>query len=320
MRYIAELRDGDHVIDYYLVKDKQMLLTKANKEYLKLSLEDKTGSMNAMVWELSNVISAFEKADVVQVDAKVALYNGDLQMTVARIRKAKPTEYDASEFFRTSKEKPEDIYQRLLALMQQVRDPGLRQLLAHFFVDDAQLIARLKAHPAAKSVHHGYMGGLLEHSVSVTTIALSFRNQYPDLNPDLLIAGGLLHDIGKLYELNPLPLGDYSDAGNLLGHISIGYQMVHDAAIQIPEMTPEKRLLLEHMILSHHGELDFGSPVVPKTREAMALHLADLADSKMKQVAEAIEMDHTDGNWTGYNRPLERYIYKPLADFGEEDE
>ena len=311
MTFIKDMQEGSHVIGHYFCKDKQQLMTKAGKDYLKLQLEDKTGSINAMVWELGAQIGSFDKGDIIKIDAKASLYNDALQLTVTRIRRSNPGEYQVSDFFRTSKESTENIYQRLLMLYQSMQDPGLKKLVAAFCIEDQQRVQQLKTHPAAKNIHHGYIGGLLEHMVSVTTIALSLKQQYTDMDRDLLIAGGLLHDIGKLVELEPLPMGDYSVPGRFIGHISIGYQMVHEAGAKIPELDPHKLMQLEHMILSHHGEREFGSPVVPITKEAMALHLADYTDSKMKQVEEAIETDLTEGEWTSYNRPLERYFYKP---------
>ena len=311
MTFIKDLQDGSHIVSHYFCKDKQQLMTKNGKDYLKLTLEDKTGVINAMVWDIGPQIGSFEKGDIIKIDAKASVYNDALQLTVSRLRRSQPGEYQISDFFRTSREDSESIYQRLLMLVDSISDPGLKKLVRFFCVDNEKMVERLKQHPAAKNIHHGYMGGLLEHMVSVTGLALALKQQYIDLDRDLLVAGGLLHDIGKLVELEPLPMGDYSNPGRFLGHISIGFQMVHEAGQKIPELDPAKLMQLEHMILSHHGEREYGSPVVPITKEAMALHLADYSDSKMKQVEEAIESDLTDGEWTSYNRPLERYFDKP---------
>ena len=154
----------------------------------------------------------------------------------------------------------------MLMMADSIQDPGLKKLVRAFCVDDPVMVRRIKEHPAAKNIHHGYIGGLLEHMVSVTTLALSLKQQYTDLDRDLLVAGGLLHDIGKLVELEPLPMGDYSNAGRFLGHISIGYQMVHEKGSTIKELAPDKLMQLEHMILSHHGEREYGSPVLPSPR------------------------------------------------------
>ncbi|HCA34931.1 MAG TPA: hydrolase [Lachnospiraceae bacterium] len=312
MNKIADFADGQHIVDCYLVRDKLELVTKAGKDYMKLILEDSSRTINGMVWDLeSALIGSFRKGDVVKVDAFVQTYQGALQLNIVRIRQAKAGEYKLEDLFKVSKKDPEDLYQQALAMIDQIRDPGLKQLVEYFYKLNPNTIKKLKQHPAAKSIHHDYVGGLLEHSVTVAEYAVSFQEAYPQMDKDLLIAGGLLHDIGKLSELAPIPLNDYTDSGRLLGHITIGYQMVHEAGARIGLLSQKKLLQLEHMILSHHGEREFGSPVVPETMEAMALHMADLCDSHLKQMEEQIETDRTEGSWTAYNRVLDRYIYKP---------
>ncbi len=311
MDYIANLKEGQHVIDFYLCKDKQQLVTKNGKDYLKLQLEDKTGTINGMVWDLNAFIQPFNKGDVIKIDGKVQQYQDTLQIGIIKIRKADDKEYVISDFFRTSRKPTEEIYSEALALIDSMKSGALKRLVQHFYLDDPQIVKKLKTHPAAKNIHHGYIGGLLEHMVSVCRICLGYTSLYPELDRDLLIAGALLHDIGKLEELESLPTGDYSDEGRFLGHITIGYLRVHAAGEHIADMDPKLLMQLDHMILSHHGEREYGSPVVPITMEAMALHLADLSDSKLKQVEETIEQDHTEGSWTGFNRTLERYFYKP---------
>lgn len=311
MEFIESLKEGQHVIGHYLCKDKQMMMARNGKNYYKLVLEDKTGSITAMVWEINSQIQPFEKGSVIKVDAMVSSYQGVLQMSVTRIRRSEPGEYETGDYFRTSRQSPEALYEQILGYMQQIRDMGLRKLVESFYLDDPAMVDQLKHHPAAKSVHHNYMGGLLEHTASVTAIAMYLGTMYVGTNPDLLIAGALLHDIGKLREIEPLPLNEYSDEGQFLGHIAIGYMMVHEKGTMIAELDPAILMQLEHMILSHHGELEFGSPKVPSTIDAMILHMADLSDSKLKQVEDAIEMDHGDGCWTAYHRILGRTFYKP---------
>ena len=173
MTFIKDLKEGTHIISHYFCKDKQQLMTKTGKDYLKLTLEDRTGTINAMVWELGPQIGSFEKGDIIKVDARASLYNDSLQLTVSRLRLSQPQEYQISDFFRTSKEATEDIYERLLMLAESIEDPGLKKLVKVFCVDDPQMVDRLKHHPSAKNIHHGYIGGLVEHMVSVTTLALS---------------------------------------------------------------------------------------------------------------------------------------------------
>ena len=311
MEFIESFKEGQRVIGHYLCEDKQMMTARTGKNYLKLVLEDKTGSITAMVWELGPQIGPFDKGEIIKIDGTTSIYQGAMQLSVTRLRRSEAHEYAVDDYYRTSRESSQVLYERLLGYMQQIRDMGLRHLVESFYVDDQALIERLLRHPAAKSVHHNYIGGLLEHTVSVTGLALYMAEQYQPANPDLIIAGALLHDIGKLREIKPLPLNEYSDEGQLLGHIAIGYMMVHERGVQIPDLSPQLLMQLEHMILAHHGELEFGSPKVPSTIDAMILYLADLSDSKLKQVEDAIDTDHGEGHWTAYHRILGRTFYKP---------
>ncbi len=311
MEYIANLQAGQRIIEEYLCREKQTLLTKAGKSYMKLSLQDKTGTINAMVWDINFQISEFEKNDYVKVDAVVNNFQGELQLNISRIRRCEPGEYDPADYCKSTEKDPDDMYQALSMQIGDMTNPYLRQLLSMFFLEDAALRAKFYVHPAAKNVHHNYVGGLLEHSVSVMNLGLGFCEAYPESNRELVIAGALLHDIGKLKEIESAPLCNYSDAGQLLGHIPMGYLMVHEKIAQIPCFPVELALQLEHMILSHHGELEYGSPKVPVTLEAMILHLADYSDTKLKQVSDAIAEDREEGNWTTYHRVLGRNLYKP---------
>ncbi len=311
MEFIADLREGQHVIEFYVCKEKQQLVTKSGKDYFKIMLEDRSGQIIGMIWDLNMLVEPFSKGDIVKVDGRVQIYQEAKQINIVRIRPAKDNEYDLSNLFRASRIPIETMYQKALSMIDLIQDPALKRLVLYFYKDNADIARKLKRHPAAKNIHHGYIGGLLEHSVSVATLALGYKVIYPDLDEDLLIAGGLLHDIGKLKELQMLPVSDYTDEGRLLGHISIGYQMVYEQGQKIAELAPEKLTMLCHMILSHHGKLEFASPVVPATMEAMALNMADLADSQLKLMEDAVNGDNTEGHWTAYNRTLERYLYKP---------
>lgn len=311
MEFIADLKEGQHVIEFYLCKEKQQLVTKAGKDYFKIMLEDRSGSVIGMIWDLNMLVEPFSKGDIVKVDGRVQIYQETKQINIVRIRPAKENEYDISNLFRTSRIPIETMYQKAMSMIERIQDPALKRLVLYFYKDNADIARRLKRHPAAKNIHHGYIGGLLEHSVSVATLALGYEEIYPNLDADLLIAGGLLHDIGKLKELQMLPVSDYTDEGRLLGHITIGYQMVYEQGCKIVELAPEKLTMLCHMILSHHGKLEYASPVVPATMEAMALNMADLADSQLKLMEDAIKGDNSEGHWTSFNRTLERYLYKP---------
>ena len=311
MNYIETLQSGQHIIEHYFCKEKQTLMTKAGKSYLKLLLQDKTGSITGMVWDINVQIGDFEKNDFIKVDGIVTSFQGEPQLNISRIRRSDPGEYDPTEYCKCTRKDREQLYEGILARIRTVKEPHLRQLLQGFYPEQGPERARIMSHPAAKSVHHNYMGGLLEHVESVMRIAEALRALYPDADADLTAAGALLHDIGKLKELGEAPLCEYSDEGQLLGHISMGYLMVHEAAAAIPGFPRDLELQLEHMILSHHGELEYGSPKVPVTLEAMILHLADYSDTKLKQVDEAIREDREPGSWTAYHRNLGRNLYKP---------
>ncbi len=311
MEWIEQLKEGQHVIEHYLCKDKQMMMARNGKNYYKLILEDKTGSINAMIWEIGPQIQPFDRGDIIKVDAVVGNYQGVPQLSVTRVRRSEEGEYQVASYFRTARIPVEELYERALQYIGQIQDIGLKKLVQSFYMDDPALIEQLKKHPAAKSVHHNYIGGLLEHTVSVTSIASYLGSLYQGTNTDLLLAGAMLHDIGKLREIEPLPLNEYSDEGQFLGHIALGYMMVHEKGSMIAELDPALLMQLEHMILSHHGELEFGSPKVPSSIDAMILHMADLTDSKLKQVEDAVEMDHGEGSWTAYHRILGRTFYKP---------
>lgn len=310
MEYIRDFQDGQRIIGHYLCKEKSMFRTKAGKNYLSLVLQDKTGTVTAKIWELNVQIGEFAKGDFIKIDAQVNTFQGDLQLNIQRLRKSDEGEYDPADYSPASERDPDTMYQEVTQWIQKVSEPHLAQLLYHFYRDDEKLAQRIRIHPAAKSVHHNFVGGFLEHVTSVTRLADFLAQSYHPVNRDLIITAALLHDIGKLWELNPMPAGDYSMEGQLLGHIMIGYDMVRDAIRDIADFLPELALQLEHIILSHHGELEFGSPKVPMTMEAMVIHLADNTDAKMKMVEEFLKNDQNSGEWTDYNRYLSRTFYK----------
>lgn len=311
MQYIANLEDGMNLVEFYLCMEKQSLVTKAGKTYLKLLLGDKTGSLNAMVWNIDDRIGPFEKNDIVKVRAAVGVYQGDKQLNVTQLRKALPDEYTQSDYFRTPDESVESIYGKIRAAVAGLENPYLGALLDRFFPLEGPAKTAFVNHPAAKGFHHNYSGGLAEHTLSVYTIAKTIQTQYPLASSDLVTAGALLHDIGKLEELSEPPLCDYTDKGRLMGHLVIGAMKVAQAASEIPGFPEGLKDQLIHIILSHHGSLEFGSPVLPATAEALVVHLADDADAKMKELKDGIALDREDGNWTAFNKALQRYIYKP---------
>ena len=311
MRFIQTLKEGDHVLEHYFCKDKQKMVTKAGKNYFNVTLQDKTGTLNAKIWDLSPQIFDFNKNQMVKIDAQITSYQGDLQANIYRIRPSEPGEYDLADFIRQTNKDVEQLYQGLIKRINEVRDPKLRQLLQSFFVDDAKFIKKFKEHPAAKSVHHNYLGGLIEHVSAVVENAVYMADAYPGVDRDLVITGAMLHDIGKVRELTEMPVAEYTDAGQMLGHIILGYNMVQDRMNRLGAFPRSQQEQLLHIILAHHGELEFGSPKVPMTREAMIVHFADNIDAKMKVMETFVEEDPSDGHWTAFNRFLNRNLYKP---------
>ena len=311
MKYIDSLREGMHISEIYLCKTKQNALTKAGKEYGNLVLQDKTGTVDAKIWDLGSPgIGNFESMDYVCVDADVTVFMGSNQLNVKRIRKADEGEYVPANYLPVSSKDIGQMYTDLLGLIASVKNPYLKKLLESYFVEDAVFAKAFQFHSAAKSVHHGFVGGLLEHTLSVTKMCDYFSKSYPMLNRDLLLTAAMFHDIGKTKELSTFPENDYTDEGQLLGHIIIGTEMVSDRIRTIPGFPGKLATELKHCILAHHGELEYGSPKKPAILEALALNFADNADAKMETMMEVLQGAGDNQGWLGYNRLLETNIRK----------
>jgi len=314
MKFIANLTDGMHTSDIYLCKSKNVALTKNGKEYANLVLQDKTGQIEAKIWDLNSpAIQEFEALDYVQIEALVTVFNGSNQLNVHRIRKAGPDEYVSADYFPASTRDSAEMQKELLAYANSLRDEYLRALLKSFFEND-KFMRSFMDHSAAKSVHHGFIGGLAEHTLSVTDMCDKAAAHYPYLNRDLLIAGALLHDVGKVKELSLFPANDYTDEGQLLGHITIGAQMVSDVIHKIQGFPKTTRNQLLHLILSHHGEYEFGSPKKPAIMEAFVLSFMDNMDAKLETIRELIDSKapvNEDG-WLGFCKVLDTNVRKTL--------
>lgn len=310
MRYIDGFREGMHISDVYLCKSKQIALTKNGKEYGNLVLQDKTGTVDAKLWDLGSPgVGNFEALDYVYIDADVTMFMGAKQLNVKRIRKADEGEYIPADYLPVSLKDVKQMYSELLALIASVKNPYLRKLLDSYF-GDPDFAKAFQFHSAAKSVHHGFVGGLLEHTLSVTKMCDYFAAAYPMLNRDLLLTAAIFHDIGKTKELSVFPENDYTDDGQLLGHIIIGTEMVSERIRTIEGFPPKLATELKHCILAHHGELEYGSPKKPALLEAMALNFADNADAKMETMIEVLRGAGDNQGWLGYNRLLETNIRK----------
>lgn len=310
MKYIKDLKEGDRVFDIYLCKHKQSAVTKNGKPYESVILQDKTGTIDAKVWEPNNPgIGDYDAPDYIEVYGDVNNFQGALQISVKRIRVCREGEYNPADYLPVSSKDIGTMYSELKGLIHSIENPYLKKLLEAFFVEDEAFAEVFRNSSAAKTVHHGFIGGLLEHTLSVTKLCDYYCSAYPVLKRDLLLTAAMCHDIGKTIELSPFPENDYTDDGQLLGHIIIGIEMIDDAIREIPEFPKQLASELKHCIVAHHGELEYGSPKKPALAEAMALNLADNADAKMQTLKEIFK-DKKAGEWLGYNRLFESNLRK----------
>ena len=316
MKYIESLREGERINEIYLCKAKQSALTKAGKPYDNLILQDKTGTLDAKIWEPGSVgIDEFDALDYIAVMGDITSFQGNLQLNVKRVRKASEGEYEPKDYLPVSTRDVEEMYAELKGLIASVKQPYLKKLLESFFVEDKEFEKRFKFHSAAKTVHHVFVGGLLEHTLSVAKHCDYFASVYSILNRDLLVSAAIFHDIGKLEELSTFPENDYTDAGQLLGHIMIGAEMVGERIRTIPGFPVGLANELKHCILAHHGELEYGSPKKPALAEALALSFADNIDAKMETIREIFaNVPENNVEWQGYNRLLESNIRRSGRD------
>jgi len=310
MTFIADIKDGDHILGHYFCKFKQTLRTKAGKPYYSIKLQDKTGVVETKVWDITSDIQDFDEGEMIKIDADALLYQGEMQLKVYKLRRSREEEYNLADFVPVSKKGIDKMYAQIVGYIDTVQDPFIKTLLQNIVINDPERANAFKSRSAAKSMHHGYMGGLLEHTLAVVEICNFVASQYEYINRDLLLAGAILHDFGKIYELTPMPHNEYSDDGQMLGHIVIGVEMVGAEAAKIENFPRQLASLIKHMIISHHGEFEYGSPKLPSIAEAMLLHFADNMDAKLKTIEEVIESDVSPGPWAGYQKALNRYIRK----------
>jgi 3'-5' exoribonuclease len=307
--WVDTIQEEDRVSGCYLVKEKRVAKTRNGNTFLNLTLADRTGEIPAKVWEDAESISGlFHEGDIVQVEGKAGSYRDQLQITVSGLDLFRESP-DPEIFLEVSPEDPSEMIRSLREILRGIRDVHLKGLVDSF-LGDREFMARFKKAPAAKTFHHGYIGGLLEHTLSVCRMAVHTADHYPQLNRDLLIASAFLHDIGKIRELRYDLLIDYTDEGRLVGHVVLGVAMVDEKLKALREFPQEQAVRLKHLILSHHGQYDFGSPKAPKFLEAFALHLIDDLDAKINGLGRFMERDRHEGAWTDFNRMFGRYFLK----------
>ena len=305
MKYIKEYKDGDRIFDIYFCKFKSSAVTKNGKNYDNVILQDKTGTLDAKIWDPNNAgIADFDAMDYIEVYGDITSFNGALQVNVKRVRRCEEGEYDEQEYMPISSKNLDEMYAELLALIDSVENTYLKTLLQKFFVEDPAFAQRFRKASAAKTVHHGFIGGLLEHTLGVAKLCDFYCTQYPVLNRDLLMTAAICHDMGKTKEISPFPANDYTNEGQFLGHIVMGSEMLGAKIREIPGFPSILAIELQHCILAHHGEYEFGSPKKPAIIEAVALCYADNTDAKMETFKELLESTKETG-WLGYNKFFE---------------
>ena len=309
--FVNELEPNKLITTSFLVHSKEIRQKKSGELYLSLLLADRTGELDAKMWDnVAEVIDAFERDDFVRVKGLVQIFHNRPQMTIHKVRRMDDSEIDLIDYFPSSRRDQEEMWRELRGIVDGIANVHLKALLEAMF-EDEDVARRYRRAPAAKSIHHAFLGGLIEHVLSLCGLARLTAQHYPYIDRDLLLTGVILHDIGKIYELNYERGFSYSNEGQLLGHIHIGLRMVAEKLRGLPAFPPALRSLVEHMILSHHGKLEYGSPKVPQFPEALMLHYLDDMDSKMECMRALVEHDRqVEGCFTAYNGPLERSVLK----------
>jgi 3'-5' exoribonuclease len=310
--YINEIKENDQLDSLFLVKEKSSGITKTGNTYLRLKLVDRTGEMEGRIWTLvGNLAESFEKDDFVRIMGKAVSFQEHLQLNITHIERVGEEETLFSDFFPVTEKDIDEMFQSLLEISRQIRNPHLNQLLQLFWEDES-FIKLFKMAPASKWLHHNYLGGLLEHTLSLAQLALINARHYDGLNLDLLLTASILHDLGKVDELSYHRSFDYSDEGRLLGHIILGIERVEDKIRQLPDFPNDLSTLLKHFLLSHHGQYNWGSPKRPMTLEAMMLHFLDDMDAKINGIQQFIKRQVPEGSrWSAYHRTFEQYFYVP---------
>jgi 3'-5' exoribonuclease len=311
-RFVKDIKEGEQVRDLFLVAGKALLTSNAGKPYLSLQLRDRTGQIEGRVWDRAEEIGKrFDRDDVVEASGSAIAYQGRVQLKVHDVRREEGGAKDLSEYLPVTRKGIDPLWRTLQGFISEVRDADLARLLSSVFPDppEADVARRFRQAPGGKTMHHDYIGGLLEHTVSVAGICRFLSSHYEGVNADLLTAGALLHDVGKVHELSYEGAFDYTDEGRLLGHLYMGAEYVDRVCASLPGFPLEKTMLVKHMILSHHGELEYGSPKRPKILEAVLLHFVENMDAKVTAFNDAIEDLREGARWTDYQRMFERYLF-----------
>ncbi|MGA6924347.1 MAG: HD domain-containing protein [Desulfosarcina sp.] len=309
-RFVSDLAAGSAIDEVFLLIERNMAHKKDGNSFLTVTLADRTGQIKGVVWDqVERLAAAAAEGDFVHVRAQVGEYRGGLQLVVKDMAHVPADQVDAGDFLAVTTRDVTKMFGRLKEMTERMQTPHLKALFEAFWADESFVAAYIRA-PAAKRMHHAYIGGLLEHTLSMAVLAETIAGHYGGVDRDLLLAGVILHDVGKTRELEYTRRIDYTDEGRLLSHIVIGLSMLDERLKQVLDFPEEQARLLKHMIVSHHGERAFGSPEPPKTVEAVLLNYIDEMDSRVNSIREYVAKDTSDGSWTPYHRLLERHFYK----------
>ncbi len=309
--FVKDIQERDLIESPFLIRAKIVGMAKNGRPYMTLKLMDCTGEVEGRVWDRVDELSArFDKDDFAQVSGKASVYMGKMQLVIQELDRIEESEIELSDFLPVSTRPVAEMVGELTTIVEELADPALRDLMQAFLADEDFMTGYTRA-PAAKAMHHVYLGGLLEHSLAVAALASDISQRYPDLNCDLLVVGALLHDVGKVAELRYQRSFEYTDAGKLLGHIVIGVELVEEKLRSLQEFPQELAIHLKHLLLSHHGQYEYGSPKRPKTMEAVILNFLDDLDSKINGVRTHIDREpDSESSWTQYHRLYDRYFFK----------
>ncbi len=295
---------------FFLVHHKELRFKKTGEPYLSLQLRDRTGEVDAKMWEDVEQAPEFSPDDFIKVRARVEVFRNRPQLTIQKLRRLREEEVDLDDFFPRSARDPEEMFRELGALVASLDDAHLKALLEAILADP-EIAARFKRAPAAKSLHHACLGGLLEHVLSLSRLCRLVAENYPQIRRDLLLAGAILHDLGKIYELNYDRAFRYTTRGHLLGHMIIGLEVVQEKIRGLKDFPAELKALIEHLMISHHGQYEFGSPKLPMFPEALMLHYLDDLDSKMDSMRHSLEREPSaTGEWTSRCASLDRMLLR----------
>jgi len=308
---IADIKEGEWIEDSFLVRGIQLSVRKDGKPYLMLKVGDKTGVIDCKIWDqIDEFIDRFSVDDFVKIKGVITSYQGIKEINIKQLEKLEDNVVNIRDFVAISHHDTDEMDRELYSIISNVKNPYLHRLLTLFYEDKA-FMELFKIAPAAKDIHHAFLSGLLEHSIEVARLCIDIKRHYEDVDIDLLITGAILHDIGKIRELKYKKGFDYTDEGRLIGHILIGAEMAEEKIGQIKDFPSKLAILVKHMIISHQGTYEWGSPKMPQTLEAIILHHLDDLSAKVNIVRKAFEKETREkGDFSGFNKALGRYLYK----------